>query len=114
MLGFAVAHIGINETGESAAKKTSGLFTALFGFKQKETDSFIFAGDAIEVMKSAGPGINGHIAIRTNYLTRAVAYLRRRGIEFRRDSEKYDDSGRMKAIYLENEIGGFAVHLVQK
>ncbi|MEA4966168.1 MAG: hypothetical protein VB055_10140 [Oscillospiraceae bacterium] len=30
------------------------------------------------------------------------------------DSVKYDEKGRQKAIYLGEEIAGFAVHLVQE
>ena len=36
------------------------------------------------------------------------------GVEFNEESAKRDEKGVLKAIYLKEEIGGFAVHLVQK
>ncbi len=33
---------------------------------------------------------------------------------FDEDTAKYDKKGVLKAIYSKDEIGGFAVHLVQK
>ena len=35
-------------------------------------------------------------------------------IKFNEESAKRDAKGNLKAIYLKEEIGGFAVHLVQK
>lgn len=114
MLGFTVAHVGINCDAADEAKAVSGSFASLFGFAAKEGNSSIFAGTGIEVMKNGGLGAKGHIAVRTNYLQRAVAYLQRQGVRFNDDSAKYNAKGQMVAIYLEQEIGGFAVHLVQK
>ena len=60
-------------------------------------------------------GKNGHIAIATNYIERAMNYLENvLGVEFAKETAKRDDKGVLKAIYLKEEIGGFAVHLVQK
>ena len=36
------------------------------------------------------------------------------GVKFNEESAKRDAKGALKAIYLDEEIGGFAVHLVQK
>ena len=69
----------------------------------------------MEVMKTPYLVKNGHIAIRTNYIERAVNYMTTvLGVEFNEESAKKDDKGKYKAIYLKEEIGGFAVHLVQK
>ena len=65
-------------------------------------------------MKTPYLGKNGHIAIATNYLSRAIAYLESKGYEFLEDSKKYDAKGNMTAIYFKQDFGGFAVHLVQK
>ena len=45
--------------------------------------------------------------------TRAQAYLERQGFEFDPASASVKD-GQLKAIYLKDEIAGFAIHLVQK
>ena len=65
-------------------------------------------------MKAPYLGKNGHIAIRTNYLARAINYLEAQGVEFDYDTVKTNAKGAMTAIYLKAEFGGFAVHLVQK
>lgn len=114
MLGFELAHIGINETSEENALATAGLFAKLFGFAAKNGNSSVFAGKGIEVNKSKGPGTNGHIAISTNFIDRAVYHLERQGVEFDHSTEKMDEKGKLKAIYLKGEFSGFAVHLVRK
>ena len=114
MLGFTLAHIGINGENEAEADKTASTFDSLFGFAKKTGNSSVFAGSAIEVMKAPYLGKNGHIAIGTNYIDRAVYHLEKRGVEFDKSTEKRDAKGNLKAVYIKGEIGGFAVHLVQK
>lgn len=114
MLGFELKHIGINETDENAADKTASQFESIFGFAKKTGNSSVFVGSGIEVMKAPYLGANGHIAIGTNYIERAVYHLEKRGVEFDRSTEKRDANGNLKAIYIKGEIGGFAIHLVQK
>lgn len=114
MLGFELAHVGINCENEGEAKVAANSFERLFGFAQKESAASIFNAGFVELMKTPGLGAKGHIAIRTNSLPRAVAHLERMGVSFHPDSKKFDDAGNWTAIYLAEEIGGFAVHLVQK
>ena len=114
MLNFELAHVGINAPDEPEAENTAKKFSDMFGFAYKAGNSSIFAGGYIEAMKKPHLGRCGHIAIRTNYIERAVPYLKSKGVAFRQDSAKYDAKGKLTAIYLEGEIGGFAVHLVQK
>jgi 2-dehydro-3-deoxyphosphogluconate aldolase/(4S)-4-hydroxy-2-oxoglutarate aldolase len=47
-------------------------------------------------------------------VNRAVYQLKLQGIEADMSSAKYDADGRMTVVYLKDEIGGFAVHLVEK
>ncbi len=114
MLGFSLVHIGINFADNASAGCAADELKSIFGFEKSEGNVSYFASSGLELMKSKGPGTNGHIAIRTNYLNRAYSYLRRKGVKFNQDTAKYDDNGKLVFIYLENEIGGFAVHLVQK
>lgn len=113
MLGFELKHIGINAANEEEADSVAGSFEKLFGFAKKAGGSSVFAGSAIEVMKAPYLGKNGHIAIGTNYIERAVYHMELQGFEFDMDTAKYKD-GKLKAVYLKGELGGFAVHLVQK
>lgn len=114
MLGFEMKHIGINAKDEAEADGIATAFNKMFGFEKKVGNSSIFAGTAFEVMKSPYLGANGHIAIQTNYINRAIYHLERRGFEFDMDTAKYDAKGNMKAVYFKGEFGGFALHLVQK
>ena len=114
MLGFAIKHVGINASDESEADAVANEYEALFGFAKKVGNSSIFAGSAVEVMKTPYLGKNGHIAISTNNVDRAFYHLGRKGCEFDMSTAKYDVDGHLKVVYLKNEIGGFAVHLVGK
>ncbi|MFV0400915.1 MAG: bifunctional 4-hydroxy-2-oxoglutarate aldolase/2-dehydro-3-deoxy-phosphogluconate aldolase [Oscillospiraceae bacterium] len=113
MLGFQLAHVGINAQNEEEARSAAKMFQAMFGFAAKEGNSSIFAGSYVELMKSPYLGKNGHIAISTLHIARAVAYLERMGFVFDPSTAKTDAKGKMIAIYLKEEIAGFAVHLVQ-
>ncbi len=114
ILGFEVGHVGVNLNSESEAAETADRYSKLFGFARKDGNSSIFAGAGVEIMKSKYLGTMGHIAIRTNSIERAVYHLEQRGAKFNQESAKKDEKGNLKAIYLDEEFGGFAVHLVQK
>ena len=114
LFGFEMVHVGINMENEAEAQKAANRFSALFGFQAKAGNTSIFASDGIEIMKSPYLGKNGHIAIGTNCIHRAKAFLERQGVEFNPDGVKTDAKGNIVAAYFMEEIGGFAVHLVQK
>ena len=112
LLGFEVAHIGINTPDADAAMDVCKAFNDAFDFNIKQGNSSNFASTGVEVMKTMFKGANGHIAIRTNKMIPAIAEMERRGYELDMDSVK--DKDNIKAVYFKNEIGGFAVHLLQK
>jgi len=114
MLGFEIRHVGINASDETEALSIAEAFEKMFGFKRKVGGSSVFAGTAIEAMKKPYLGTHGHIAIGTNYIKRAEYHLKLRGFEFDESTRKVDANGNTKAIYFKGEIGGYAVHLVQK
>lgn len=114
MLGFELAHVGINANSDDEAGNTASAFEKMFGFTSKEGNSSYFAGTGVEVMKTPYKGTNGHIAVSTNYIDRAVSYLEMLGYEFDMSTAKYDAKNNLKAVYFTGEVGGFAVHLVQK
>ena len=113
MLGFHLRHIGVNNENAEEAEKVADCFDTLFGFKKKIGNSSIFAGIEVECMKKIGRGKYGHIAIGTNSVVRAKNYLETvKGMKFIEESAVVKN-GKMTAIYLDCEIAGFAVHLVQ-
>ncbi len=113
LLGFEVAHIGINMKDKESSLNTAANFNRAFNFPVKEGNSSNFAGTGVEIMNAPYLGAKGHIAIRTNSIPRAVHYLGKRGFEVDETTAKFKD-GRMIAVYLKDEFGGFAVHLLQK
>ena len=113
MLGLEIAHVGINSENEEEAMDTASKLCKMLGWTMKVGNSSIFAGTGVEVMKMPFRGKNGHIGIKTNFIERAKNYLETQGFEFDESSANVKD-GALKAIYLKDEIAGFAIHLVQK
>jgi 2-dehydro-3-deoxyphosphogluconate aldolase/(4S)-4-hydroxy-2-oxoglutarate aldolase len=73
-----------------------------------------FAGTKFEVMHTPFRGTHGHIAIGCNFPDRARKYLERLGVEFDESTATYDEKGNLKFVYMKDEIGGFAFHLIKK
>jgi len=113
IMEFELKHIGINCNSSEEAHATTDFFKKAFGFEKKDGESSVFAGTCIEAMKTPYLGKNGHIAIGTNDIDRAMAYLSILGIEMDMETKKYKD-GKMIAIYFKEEVSGFALHLLQK
>lgn len=111
--GFEVVHIGVSSASAADADANARRFGSLFGFDVKMGNSSNFASSGIEVMKGKSRGELGHIAIATTNISRAMTYLSRRGVEFVPGSEKRSPDGSLKAIYLADEVAGFALHLMQ-
>ncbi len=114
MLGFNLKHVGINCSDAEESKAVTSVFDNYFGFEQKVGNSSVFAGTLIEAMNGNGRGTRGHIAIGTNSVQRAVNYLATvKGVEFIEETKGYKGD-KLNIVYLKDEIGGFAVHLVNK
>ncbi len=113
MLGFTMKHVGINNQNEGDAQSQADKFASIFGVEKAEGNSSIFVNQMVEVMKGQGRGKNGHIAVGTNYVDRAVYHLEKRGFTFDESSKQFNEDGTLKFIYFTEEIGGFAIHLTQ-
>ena len=114
MLGFTMVHVGLNCANPEEAEKVADEFDAAFGFEKKVGNSSVFASTYMEMMKKPFHGKNGHIAIATNSVKRALYQLEKRGFKVMEGSQKYNAEGVMNVAYLDHEFGGFAVHLVLK
>ena len=114
IMSFELAHVGINSDNAEEAEQTARLLSNIFGFDYKEGNSSIFSGKAFEVMKKIGRGKNGHIAIATNSVERAAAYMESIGFKMDMDNAVRDTNGTIKAVYFNQEFAGFAFHLVRK
>ena len=114
MLGLELGHIGINCADDAEAAKTAETLAGLLSMAVKPGNSSIFVGNKeFEIMKKPGRGTHGHIAIKTNNVDRAIYHLSRRGVKFDLDSKNVKN-GKTIAVYLADEVAGFAIHLVQK
>lgn len=113
MLGFELAHVGINSGSPETAMRDAQMLCALTGWELKDGNSSVFTGAAFEMMKKPFRGTHGHIAIRTNSIPRAMWHMEQRGFAFDPESANVKN-GKMVAIYLKDEIAGFAIHLLQK
>jgi 2-dehydro-3-deoxyphosphogluconate aldolase/(4S)-4-hydroxy-2-oxoglutarate aldolase len=113
ILGFEVAHIGINCADAEDSMVVCEELNKAFQLPVKEGNSSNFVTSAIEVMKANYLGKNGHIAIRTNVIQCAIAELEKKGFRVDMETAKYKGD-KMIAVYLKQEFGGFAVHLLQK
>jgi 2-dehydro-3-deoxyphosphogluconate aldolase / (4S)-4-hydroxy-2-oxoglutarate aldolase len=112
MLGFELRHVGINNNSPEEAAAGAALMSALLGWPVRDGSSSIFVGSGFEFTKKPFPGAHGHLAIGTNFARRAQAYLERRGESFRIETATEKD-GKLISVYLQQEVGGFALHLLQ-
>lgn len=113
-LEFTFSHMGINSENVEEAKNMSIFLSAMFGLQEAEGNESIFLDREIEVIKSKGLGRCGHIAFYTPDIKKAMKYLEAKGNTFNMDSAKYNESGDIVIIYLNQEINGFAIHLTSK
>lgn len=116
MLDFEIDHIGLNFPKEESALYAAEEFGELFGYDVKKTaeDTGFFAGSYFETMKPGYMGTVGHIAINTNSVERAKAYLERKGLGFIDEKTECMDDGSLRLVVLDKEIGGFAIQLIRK
>ena len=113
MLSLSIVHVGVNAGDPDTALSQARLFSALLGAPIKDGNSSMFVGKCVELMKKPFRGANGHIAIGTLNVERAKWHLTQRGFAFDESSAAYTPDGQMKAIYLQDEIAGFALHLLK-
>lgn len=113
MHGFQLLHVGLNSRDEAEARANCEAFAGMFGFPVIELPGAFFAGTAMEVVKRPFLGEKGHIAVSTNSVERAMAWFEARGYRFRAEGVARDEKG-LVAVYFEQEVGGFAVHLRRK
>ena len=114
MLGLELTHLGINTPSYEDALKTARMLSLLTGLPVDDRTKSVFVGKEYEVMKMPFKGTNGHFALGTNDVRRAKWHLEQMGFEFDDASASFKPDGRMAAVYMKGEFGGFAVHLLQK
>jgi len=112
-LDFELAHIGINCNSNEEASCTAQTISKIFRLTPRNLNSAVFAGSAVEAVKSQGRGEKGHIGFYTNSIERAAAYFESQGFALDESNTKYKNNKAI-CIYLKDEIGGFALHAVER
>ncbi len=112
MLGFELRHVGINNADAKVALDGASKLASILGLPVKDGNSSVFVGSQFEFLKRVYLGSQGHLAIGTNFIDRAVAYLSGVGIGIKPET-RVEKDGKLATVYLDVEIGGFAIHLLQ-
>ena len=110
--GLRFAHLGINETSKENAQTVAAALE-LLGMTRKVGNSSTFLDAAIEVTHTPFYGKHGHLGFACYSVDRTAYYLQMKGFTLNEESVKRDQSGAMKSCYFNEEIAGFAFHLVK-
>ena len=111
---YTLKHIGINTPDAAAANEMTDLLCALFNVERaKEGPVSYFTDSLFEIMKHPNRGKHGHFALQTDDVEAAMADLAGHGITFLEDTIRRDSEGKVVFVYLEQQFGGFAVHLTR-
>jgi 2-dehydro-3-deoxyphosphogluconate aldolase/(4S)-4-hydroxy-2-oxoglutarate aldolase len=110
--GLEFAHMGINNERAEEAEKTIRGLEAL-GMVKKSGNSSTFLDSTIEVLPKQYLGKMGHIGFRCFNIERTLAYLSPFGFSVYEETIARDAKGNIKVCYLEQELSGFAIHLIK-
>ena len=113
MLRFRIKHVGINTDTESQALNLSENLAEVFGLGIRNGSKSYMVGDTYEVMKRPYFGEKGHIGIASDDVERAYHYLKRKGLHFIEETCAYDQTGKLSVSYIDEDFGGFAIHLMK-
>jgi len=111
---FEFRHLGINPADEVQSERIRNFFTQVIGLNETKLKESVMLGGRIELMPPGSPGKSGHIGLTVESIEKAAEYLSGLGIGIDYNSAVYHDDGRIKVVYLKEEIGGFAVHLFEE
>ena len=110
---FSIAHVGINNPDEDAAYNVLKQLCDVFGLEKGLAGrTKVFAGDLFEIKKNMNRGTIGHVALRTDDIEYAVEYFKEKGIGIIESTVKRNDKGRIRFVFLDLEIAGYAFHLI--
>jgi 2-dehydro-3-deoxyphosphogluconate aldolase/(4S)-4-hydroxy-2-oxoglutarate aldolase len=113
VIGFKFLHLGIDNADEAAGKKCLDLLS-IFGERVSREIPVAYFTQSYEVLKVKSRGEKGHIAYSVNNLERALAFLKRKGINAIPETVKVDANNKPIFAYTDAVASGFAIHLNQK
>ena len=109
--GFKFRHLGIYSENKDASLSAAARF-AIFGMNAKVGNSSAFMDNEIELCYNQGFGAKGHIAYTCFDVDRSINYLAQFGFTVNEASRASDNKG-TKVVYFNEEVEGFAIHLVR-
>ena len=112
LANFEIIHLGINNENKEETEKAATLFSLITEKDVTERSKSYFSGKAFELMFNKGRGTHGHLALGVDDIDNAVAYLKTKGFTFDEDSRTYNKDNKCNFIYMNEEIAGFAIHLL--
>ncbi|MBR4719043.1 MAG: bifunctional 4-hydroxy-2-oxoglutarate aldolase/2-dehydro-3-deoxy-phosphogluconate aldolase [Lachnospiraceae bacterium] len=98
---------------KSAVTKMLGLEIDNIGIKSESIKRPFFEDFGLKITEHNDMGTGGCITVTAINVDRAVYHLSRAGAKFDEDSRIRDDKG-TQSIYLDGEIGGFAIRFSRK
>ncbi len=113
LFNMHVKHVGINMNSEEKAWEVAEFFAKMMGLMPRETEKAVFSGELSENMKVGSFGTYGHIGFGVNDCEAAIKYFTDRGMTVREETKRFDEDGHCNFVYFNEEVGGFAIHLVQ-
>lgn len=114
MLDLGLTHVGINHSCGEEALGTALQLEKAFHMGYSTGNSSVFSGaKEFELMKKGGRGKHGHIAVGVSDIERGIRFLQHRGMPVNMDTLVVK-GGKKIAVYLEEEIAGFAFHLMKR
>lgn len=111
---YRFAHMGVNNRNTDDAFETVRVMQRAFDFQMFDIGNSIMVEGSFEIIKSMGRGSNGHIAIETEDVFLAIKDLTQKGFTPDMETIQYQSDGQIMSVYLKEEIGGFAFHLLKK
>jgi catechol 2,3-dioxygenase-like lactoylglutathione lyase family enzyme len=112
---FDLVHIGVNAKDSEEAVGIVKTIADIFGMELRVGGKGSpFAGKAIEAMAGNGRGEKGHIAFYTEDILAAIAFLENKGVVIDHASAKRNENGDIYLVYLQQEVAGFAFHLINR
>jgi 2-dehydro-3-deoxyphosphogluconate aldolase/(4S)-4-hydroxy-2-oxoglutarate aldolase len=113
LLGFEFSYLGISERNPEKALESATFLSNAFRLPLEESAASFSAGSHLEITKGPLPENKNYISIRTNNIHRAIAYLNRKGVSTLPESSK-EENGKPDTVYLDKDVAGFAIRIVEK
>jgi 2-dehydro-3-deoxyphosphogluconate aldolase/(4S)-4-hydroxy-2-oxoglutarate aldolase len=110
--GLEISYMSINnKTNQEALKTIKGLET--FGMLAYPGKTSTFMETDLEILLESSLENHGHLTFKCYDVERTISYLATKGFTADRASSENALNGTLKAIKLNEDVGGFCIHLAK-